>query len=369
MSDDPAILVAQRYARGAIFASILIGACWHIGYDLTVTVLSLEVYRLPLLVAAAWLVYLAIGVAAAVALIRSEHPIRGVWGYAAGAMAVNVGVIAACPPAELVGLADWGWGSVGWLGLTLFWRRERHMRELVVFLALNGLITVAGMALTGTLDRVSLALFLMVFFGGVTLQVGASVGGHALVFSARLAAERSAEQARIEAAREIAEQVHADRLRRYEAVRLAAADLLTALASGADPADERIRRECAAGAARLRRLISETDDVPDPLLAELRAQVLDAERRDVMVAMEPPVGTIPELPPGVCQALTAAPSLALRGARGDARVTVYATPEEVIVSVVADTDDLTVAPCGHGVEVTQQREGRSLWIQSRWPGR
>ncbi|WP_147267953.1 hypothetical protein [Spongiactinospora rosea] len=369
MSDDPAILVAQRYGRGATAAIVVIFACWHAGYDLAATVISRDVYRSPLLVAGAWVVFLGIGVAGSVALYRSERPIRGVWGYAAAALAVAAAVLVACPPAEVVQLADWGWVSVAWLGLILFWRRRHHLRELLLFLALDAVIVVAGMAVYDRLDRISLALFLMVFFGGVTLAVGASVAGHGLVAAASFAAERSAEQARAETAREIAGQVHADRLRRYQAVRYAAADLLTALAGGADPADERLRRECAAGGARLRRLISETEDVPDPLLRTLRDHVLDAERRDVVVALEPPVGTIPELPPGVRGALADAPLRALRGARAEARVTIYATPHEVIVSVVADSDDLTVPGDGGEVEVTQQREGRSLWVQSRWPGR
>jgi hypothetical protein len=222
------------------------------------------------------------------------------------------------------------------------------------------------MAIAGSLDRVSLARYLMVLLGSMTLQIGGSVGGHALAFAARLAVDRSAEQVATDAARESAEQVHADRLRRYEAVRLAAADLLTALAGGADPADDLVRRDCAVGAARLRRLMAETDDVPSPLLRTLRAHVVDAERRRVVVSLEPPIGTIPDLPPEIGRALAEAPLEALRGARTEARVTVYATPREVIVSVVADAEDVPVRR-RDDIQVTQQREGRSLWIQSRWP--
>ena len=69
---------------------------------------------------------------------------------------------------------------------------------------------------------------------------------------------------------------------------------------------------------------------------------------------------------------------ALRAARTEARVTVYATPREVIVSVVADIDadadeidgadaDGGTSRTAGGVEVTRQREGRSLWIQSSRP--
>ncbi|GAA5069971.1 hypothetical protein HNP84_001843 [Thermocatellispora tengchongensis] len=364
MSEDPEVEVARRYAGAATVAAVVVAACWHLGYDLTAMLVSWERYRWPLLAAGAWAAYLAIGVAGSVALLRLRRPLRMVWAYAAGALALDAAVIAASSPGEVLGLADWGWGSVGWLGLILFWRRRRHLRELIWFLLADGAIIVAGMALAGVYDRVSLARVLMVYAGGVTLQIGASVGGHALAFAARLAAEKSAEQAATEAAREIAERVHADRMRRYEAVRHATADLLTAIAEGADPADPRVRRECAVGAARLRRLMTETDDVPDPLLATLREHVLDAERRGVVVSLEPPVGTIPELPAGVRHSLARAPLEALRRARGEARVTVYAGGGEVIVSVVADAEDVPVEHL-EGVQVTQQREGRSVWIQSR----
>jgi hypothetical protein len=395
VTDDPAIIVARRYARGATVAAVVVAAGWHLGHDLPVTLTAWDAYRLPWLAAAAWLGHLLVGVAAAIALLRSERPLRGVWAYGAAALAVVVAMLAACPPDRVIGPANWGWGAVGWLAVILFWHRRHHLRELCLFLAADAAIVLAGMLAAGATDRVSLARYLMVLVGSLTLQIGGSVGGHALDTAARWAADASARRAETEAARRSSELVHEDRLRRYEAVRQAAADLLAEIAAGADPADERLRRDCAVGAARLRRLMAETDDEPGPLLRVLRAHVVDAERRRVLVTMEPPVGTVPDLPPGVAEALAEAPARALRAARSEARVTVYATPGEVIVSVVADAEDeeqdagredREAVPAarrdangtngdgdaswpGGGVVVTKEREGRSLWIQSSWPAR
>ncbi|MEV5410753.1 hypothetical protein AB0K60_18145 [Thermopolyspora sp. NPDC052614] len=339
MSDDPAILVARRYARGATVGAVVVAAGWHLGHDLPIILTGWSGYLYPWLAVAASSGYLLIGVAAAVALLRSDKPIRAVWAWAVAALTVVVATIVACPPDQVTGPLNWSWGSIGWLGVILFWRRRHHVRELCLFLAADAAIVLTGMIAAGFTDRVALARYLMVLVGILTLQIGGAVGGHALDAAARWAADASARRAETEAARRSAELVHADRLRRYEAVRLAAADLLTEIANGADPADERLRRDCAVGAARLRRLMAETDDAPEPLLRTLRAHVADAERRRVLVTMEPPVGTIPDLPPEVADALADAPARALRAARTEARVTVYATPREVIVSVVADTDD------------------------------
>ncbi|MEV5409814.1 hypothetical protein AB0K60_13365 [Thermopolyspora sp. NPDC052614] len=363
---DPAAYVAGRFERGGIVAALVIAVSWHVGYDLTAMIANWSVYRWPAAVAAAWLAYVVIGAAGAYALLRTRRTLPGVWGFAAAAPALDVIVVAACPPGEVLGPGDWPWGAIGWLGVLLFWWR-RGPHELIVFLALNGAVMLTGMALNGVLDRISFARFLMVLVGSVTLQLGYSVAAHAGASAARRAAELSAARAKADAARQVAEEVHADRLNRYAQVRKAAAELLTALADGGDPADPALRRACATGAARLRRLIAETDDVPDPLVHALRACAYDAERRGVVVSLLPR-GTVPDLPLDVRRALTEAPLEALSRARSEARVTIFGGDGEVAVSVVADADDFPVRRI-EGVRITEHREGDVLWIESRWPDR
>ncbi len=191
--------------------------------------------------------------------------------------------MAACEPGDVVNAADWAWGSVGWPAMILFWPRATWLRDLSVFLLANVVVTLGGLALAGALDPLSLSKFLVVSVGAITLQAGASAGGHALDLAARWAVENSNCTARAEADRKAADQVHADRLARYAEVRSAVAPVLNLLAQGADPADPDVRHGERGRRGRLRRLIAETDDAPDPLLHTLRACAFDVERRGVVV--------------------------------------------------------------------------------------
>lgn len=101
-------------------------------------------------------------------------------------------------------------------------------------------------------------------------------------------------------------------------------------------------------ASRLRRLFAETDDVPDPLVHELRACTDIADRRGVLVDLQVR-GRLPELDRGTRRSLTERPLVALAGAERHARVTVVARHDEVAVSVVADTGDTA--------------DG---WVEERW---
>jgi len=361
--------VARRYARYTAIGAVVIAAAWHVGYDLTVTVTGWQDFRWPALAAVAWVVHTAVGAVAAVALLRGAEPPRTAL-LAAVALAVTVMVILACRPADLLGTIDWGWGSVGWIGVMLLWHRPRRRAELIVFLAANAGIMLAAMAVTGAFDRVSVAKYLVVVAGSVTLQLGYSVGCHALRASAQDATLLARRLAADDAWRMSAQRIHADRLRRYAAIRDVAEDLLERLADGADPGDARVREECTAGALRLRRLITEREDVPDALVTELREHLDAAERRGVLVTAPPFGGTLPDLADRVRRDLLRAPLQALDGARSQARVTVSAMSSMVSVAVVADNDDLAVSPEpvreASGVVVTYQRQGGEVWVNSVW---
>ncbi|WP_157518547.1 hypothetical protein [Herbidospora mongoliensis] len=361
--------VRRNYSLGARRAAVSIVALWHVGFDLVATIGSWEFYRFPWLSGLAWLLYTAIGVVAAIALL-TERPLRfGVWPYAVGTLAVSAIVVAACQPGDVVNAADWAWGSVGWLAMILFWPRPTWLRDLSVFLLANVVVTLVGLALAGGFDPLSLSKFLVVSVGAISLQAGASAGGHALDLAARWAVENSNRTARADADRKAADQVHADRLARYAEVRSAVAPVLNLLAEGADPADPDVRHESAVGAARLRRLIAETDDAPDPLLHTLRACAFDVERRGVVVLFLT-AGTVPPLPLDVRRALTEAPIEGMARARRQARVTLVATPREVIVSVLTDAPSLPVAgglrADGVATRVETENGGTQLWIESRW---
>ncbi|NAS21487.1 hypothetical protein GT755_07280 [Herbidospora sp. NEAU-GS84] len=361
--------VRRNYSLGARRAAVSIVAAWHLGFDLVGTVGTWESYRFPWLAGLAWVLYAAIGVVAGVALLRERPLGAGVWPLAVVTLVVSAMVMAACEPGDVVNAADWGWGSVGWLAMILFWPRPTWLRDLSGFLLANVVVTLAGLASAGALDARSLSKFLVVSVGAILLQAGASAGGHALDLAARWAVENSNRTAGAEAARKAADQVHADRLARYAEVRAAVAPVLTLLAEGADPADPDVRHESAVGAARLRRLIAETDDAPDPLLHTLRACAFDVERRGVVVLFLT-AGTVPPLPLEVRRALVEAPIEGMARARSQARVTLVATPREVIVSVLTDAPSLPSADGSRAANVATRVEaengGTQLWIESRW---
>nr|MDT0660055.1 hypothetical protein [Micromonospora sp. DSM 115978] len=366
---DVTAQVAARYARGATVAAVVIAGCWHLGFDLSSTTANWTVYRWPWLAAGAWLAYVAVGALGAVLLLTGAErrgPARLLVGAALG---IAAALLAACPPGTLDTPANWATGSVGWLAVIALWRRP--LAELLAFLGVNALLMLGMMIATDALDRLSFARYVMVILGSVTLQLGYSISTHGFDTAARWAAENSARRAEAEARRTAIEVVALARAERFQTLRRSTAPILAELAAGADPAEPGLRHRCAVGAARLRRLIAETDDTPEPLLHEIRACADVAERRGVMVTLHA-VGVLPVPPVAVRRALTEAPIEVLSGAQTYARVTVLGTGTGtgtgtgVVLSVIADAPDVAVHPHPE-VAVDQHRENGRIWIETRWP--
>ena len=104
--------------------------------------------------------------------------------------------------------------------------------------------------------------------------------------------------------------------------------------AGPTPTTRTVQRRCALAAARLRRLIAESDDVPDPLLHELRACVDLAERNGLpvdLVAVGDPAAAAGGDPPPAGRTAHRAP---WPTPGSWARLTVVAGPDEVVVSLV-----------------------------------
>ncbi|MFD2767529.1 hypothetical protein [Micromonospora eburnea] len=355
--------VAARYARGATIAAVVIAGCWHLGFDLPSAIINWTVYRWPWLVAGVWLVYVVIGAVGAVLLLTGATRRRAARLLAVAAVGVAAALLAACPPGTLDTPANWATGSVGWLAVIVLWRRP--LAELLVFLAANALLMLGVMIVADALDRISFARYVMVILGSLTLQLGYSISTHGFDTAARWAAENSARRAEAMARRTAIEVVALARAERFQTLRRATAPILAELAAGADPAEPGMRHRCAVGAARLRRLIAETDDNPEPLLHEVRACADVAERRGVMVSLNA-VGVLPVPPVAVRRALTEAPIEVLSGARTYARVTVVGTDAGVVLSVIADAPDVAVHPHSE-VAIDQHRENGRIWIETRWP--
>ncbi|MEV8517182.1 hypothetical protein [Dactylosporangium sp. NPDC051484] len=366
MSADAAVTVAQRYARGAVVAAVVIAACWHLGFDLPSLVSQWTVYRWPVLAAVAWTVYTVIGLVGAMMLLRGPGSAALARVLAVCTLLVAIAVLVSTPGAATHSPANWATGSVGWLLVLTLWRCRP--RELLATQAVNALLMLAAMAAESALDRMSFARYLMVIFGAVTLQLGYSISTHSFDAAARWAAANSAARASAMALQAATEAAALTRAERYRAVRRDSVAVLSDLADGADPADSAVRRSASASAARLRRLMAETDDVPAPLLHEMRACADIAERRGALVSLSV-IGVLPVPPVAVRRALTDPAVEALSGARTAARLTVVGTDCSVIVSVVADSPDVVAASSHPDVLFTTHREGGRLWIETRWHGR
>ena len=129
----------------------------------------------------------------------------------------------------------------------------------------------------------------------------------------------------------------------------------------------------------MRRLIAESDDVPDPLLHELRAAVDLAERNGLPIDLVT-IGSPPPLPVETRRRLADPLTAVLAGARDWARLTVVAQPDEVVVSLVTPdsghdrppTTGAEASTAGRepdaeaSVEHLDERDGEIRWTQTRW---
>ena len=289
---------------------------------------------------------------------------------AGAALAASALATAAVAPGQELTPAHWAFGATGWFGVLVLLRRP--ITEVATLIAINSGLTLVVLLLDGAADRVSLARFLMIVYVMAAPQLGIALVVRALDGTARRAAVAAERQAAVRRRGQVAQALHRSRLDRYQTVRRSVAPLLVGLASGQlDPADRRTQRRCAVEASRLRRLFAETDDVPDPLLHELRACADIAYSRGVLVDLQV-VGQLPALSLPVRRALTEAPLHALAGAEQEARVTVVGRSNEVAVSVLADArmgePAELAAPLDRAVTVTVQKGEDRQWIEARWRG-
>lgn len=256
-------------------------------------------------------------------------------------------------------------GIVGWLWVMLF--IDVGMRPLAGYVGAHLTMTLVLLAQAGRIDAPTVVHFLLsaIAYIGFQLALGAAAG--ALRAVARDATAAAVRHSELRATETIAEQLHADRVLRYEGLRATVLPLLQSLTDGsACPADLHVQRRSALEAARLRRMFAEADDVPDPLRAELAAVIDVAERRGLVVA-QAMVGAGPTPPVAERRLLLEEVAAILVRASGTARVTVAARPRKVTVSVVAHAADVTpgrrrVGPVAFDTVV----EGGQVWTQASW---
>lgn len=360
-------MVATRFAMAVNIGLVAIVGVWHLGLDTLLVLRGWPVYEPQVAAAGSWLALTVIQTVGSVLLLRSAlsgHTAR----WLAGAALVS-GVVATAtyPTGGMIGDVSWAWNTVGWFGVLLL--TQRPLWELVALLGANTAVTVAFLAAHDALDHVMVARLLAVTYTTAGVQLTLAYLARQLNDGAREATEIAAGQAERLARATADETVHAERQRRYESLRSTVEPLLRGLAEHRlDPGDTVVRRRAAVEAARQRRLFVETDDTPHPLLHELRACADIAERRGVRVTLLS-YGDLPDLPTSARRELAEGTLLVLATAATRARVTVVTTPEDVVVSVVADAPPQTLVESPGPLTVSAQydQEEDQLWWETRWP--
>lgn len=361
--------VAGTVERGGQLAAVGIAFGWHLVINLPAVLGAWSQYRVSWLAGAGWLVYTAVGVVATLRLYRRWTV--PAWPFIAVLLVVDGLTFAVIPQGEgdmLFFGANWAWGTIGWFAVILLW--GRRVATLVAVMAANAAIALVAVLVNHDDLAVDLSRFVMFVYATAVLPIALLAAINALRQMAAGAAATAAAQAAVEAERAGAVRAQRDRRDRLAIVQRAAGSVLADLATGrADPADPAVQRRCALAAGRLRRLIAESDDVPDPLLHELRACVDVAERRGVPVEFVA-VGDVPALPVPVRRLLAEPLAAVLAGARDWARLTVVAHEAEVVVSVTTPGGDV---PDGRSswavdgvVDYWYERDEDLLWTQTRW---
>jgi hypothetical protein len=356
-------VLAARYARALDIAAVVAVAGWHLAGAGPLLVAHLGSYPSDQFQIAAWCAIALIIAAGSVLLLRGSQSRGTGWALAAAALAISTAVAATCPPDQMLA-TDWAWGTAGWVGVLVLLRRP--LAELGVFLTLEGVATFAVLTRDG-LHRSTVAAFITVLAGSAGIQLAIAVAAGALNVPARQAADAATREADVTARRAVADRIRGARRARWLELRATAEPLLRGLATGtADPGDPATQRACAVEAARLRRLLAEGDDAPDPLIHELHACADVAQRRGVAVDIET-AAVIPAVPPEGRRAITDLAIAVLVNAISQVRVTVTGTVNGVIVSLVSDSPaepDLPSSPAWLAVD--SQRDEQSLWVEARW---
>lgn len=360
-------MVATRFAKAVNIGLVVIVGVWHMGLDTLLVLRGWPVYEPPAAAAGSWLALTVIQTVGSVLLLRSAlsgHTAR--W-LAGAALVTGVVATATYPAGGMISDVSWAWNTVGWFGVLLL--MQRPLWELVVLLGANTAVTVGFLVADGALDQVMVSRLLAVIYNTAGVQLTFAYLARQLNDGAREATEIAAGQAERLARTTADETVHAERRRRYEYLHSRVEPLLRGLTERQlDPGDTVVRQRAAVEAARLRRLFAETDDTPHPLLHELRACADVAERRGVSVTLMS-YGDLPDLPASARRELAEGTLLVLASAATQARVTVVTTPEDVVVSVVADAppETLVESPGPLTVSAIYDQEENQLWWENRWP--
>lgn len=350
---DQTTVIRTGFARALDISVVAIVCVWHLLYVLPSLVLSAEMYRLLPVEALSWTALTALLIHGSVRALTGRPAFTAWWMSLLAILAFGAVGVAMVPGDQITGAANWAFGDVALIGILLL-LRERLMAFAVLFLG-NILINLVALVIVADHLDVTVATRFVVIAcaGGALVPSAVLLAARALDDAADDAGVAISRRTASRAERLIADAMHQVRRERYESLQCRVEPLLDGLASGSlDPGSAEVQRSCAIEAARLRRLFAESDDVPDPLLHELRACASAAECRGVLVELAT-VGPLPELSLEARRTLTEPAIEALASTSAWARVTVFAGPDEVVVSAVGG--------CNHRDELRDP-----IWLEARW---
>ncbi|MEU4828787.1 hypothetical protein AB0H37_43685 [Actinomadura sp. NPDC023710] len=361
----PTRLFGIRFNRAFDIATVIAVAIWQVTAALTALVAHGDHYTSFALAAAVWAVQLVIVVAGAALLLRRVRRAAVIWPLVAVDIVTGAAIVTSCPGGEHLKI-NWAWATVGLIGVLLL--LHRPLCELIVLLILNAGIVLVALVVTGALHRHSAAGFVTLGYASASIQLALMAGARVFQFSGGMAAEAAAERWAIATQEAIFAEVAVARQDRYQAVQARVAPILQGLAGGTiSPADPDVRHRCAAAEAVLRRLLTEQDDVPHPMLRALQSGIDAAVRRGVIVDVTP-IGTPPPMTEELGTALVEIPLAVLATARTHARITVVAAVAGGISISILTEGDAAVPhrPSTDGVIVTSDRDGDLFWLEARW---
>jgi hypothetical protein len=346
-------------------ATLLISAAIALGLGGANLLSNLPEYEVPLAQVGAYAVLGAVLGAEAVLLVR-----RRPWGRLRR-LAIAVILVAftmsavTLPDGQTSTTADWMFGAANFAGLAVL--HDRPLRIIGAFLLTHESIALINLFLLHDVSRGALLRLATGSVNVIGVPLCLAVGADAVrrIHAAAVASGRKLERVRTEEA--VAAESHRRRQQRFAELSGSAVPLLEGLADGSlVPDDVQVQRRSAIEAARMRRLFAETDDVPNPLVHELRHCADVADRRGVVVELEIR-GHWPVPPVGIRRDLTEAALAALATAESWARVTVVGNAELVSVGVVADCGAVNVPdPTMPGVRIDTFSNEEMVWIEVQW---
>jgi hypothetical protein len=358
--------VAAHYERAGLWVAIVVTFGWYLVGVAPVVIDSFVRHGFAASGTVTWVVYAVLGVWAAVTVLRGGGqspalPLAICLILLAGSV---IGSLVS--PDGVIGHYNWPFTMVGWFAVLALWRRR--LAELIAFYLVNVVASGIVLGVTGHADRVSVGRFIALCCGISALQITVFVGARMVTAMARRGAEAEDEMARTRAANITAEAVQAARRSRYETITGTVAHLLDGLARDElDLTDRSARQQVAVAVTRLRRYLVESDEVPDQLWHELQVCADAAERQGIAVDLVAPAGVILPLPLDIRRALTEPMIAVLAATAAKARITVVASPGEVVVAIFADAKlDFPLPALHEAVEPSYDAEGEMLWVQARW---